>query len=325
MHGELVPCFEKPERIEMIRGAILEAEFGPIVEPDAQTLDTAREVHDPAYVDFLARAWALWQEAGGSGTALANVFPAGRLRSDVVPETVHGLLALYSFDAGAGIVEGTWPAIKVSQDVALTAADLISSGDRSAFALCRPPGHHAGGATMGGYCYLNNAAIAAQRLLEREAERVTVMDIDYHHGNGTQEIFYQRGDVQVINIHCDPRHAFPYFLGNADERGEGAGEGANLNLPLLPGADFNAWSQALETACVAVSDDSPDALVVSLGVDTWRGDPISSFKLETDDYPRIGERLADLDLPTLVVMEGGYAVEEIGVNVVGFLDGLSST
>lgn len=323
MHGELVLCFEKPERIEIVREAIAEADLGAILPPDEHSIEVAHRVHDPAYVDFLIHAWDLWREAGGEGCVLPNVFPAGVLRRDTPPESIHGLLGLYSFDAGASFVEGTWEAIKASQDVALTAADLVASGEPTAFALCRPPGHHAGRSTMGGYCYLNNAAIAAQRLLDRGADRVSVLDIDYHHGNGTQEIFYRRGDVQVVNIHCDPRHAFPYFLGHADERGQGAGEGANLNLPLAPGADFAVWGEALDTACEAIGDHAPDVLVVSLGVDTWRGDPISSFQLDTEDYPRIGERIARLDLPTLVVMEGGYAVDEIGVNVVELLAALT--
>lgn len=322
MHGQLIPCFERPERVEIIREAIARTDLGSILSPEEHSLESARRVHDSNYVDFLPTVWTLWREAGGEGCAMPNVFPVGELRRDASLETVHGLLGLYSFDAGASFVEGTWQAIKVSQDVALTAADLLASGERAAFALCRPPGHHAGRSTMGGYCYLNNAAIAAQRLLDEGAERVTVLDIDYHHGNGTQEIFYRRGDVQAINIHCDPRHAFPYFLGHADERGEGDGEGANLNLPLPPGTGSVAWMAALETACGAIIDHAPDSLVVSLGVDTWRGDPISSFQLDVDDYPDIGARIAELDLPTLVVMEGGYAVAEIGVNVVGFLAGL---
>jgi acetoin utilization deacetylase AcuC-like enzyme len=223
-------------------------------------------------------------------------------------------------DAGATFVEGTWEAVRASQDVALTAAEVVACG-ASVFALCRPPGHHAGPRFAGGYCYLNNAAIGAERLREAGAARVSVLDIDYHHGNGTQAIFYARGDVQVVNIHADPMTEYPYFLGHADERGAGDGEGCNLNLPLPPGTGFAAWGAALEIGCAAIADFRPDALVVSLGVDTFRGDPISRFRLETSDYRAVGRRIRALGLPTLFVMEGGYAVEAIGVNAVGVLEG----
>ena len=179
----------------------------------------------------------------------------------------------------------------------------------------------AGSAFMGGYCYINNAAVAAQRLRDRGAARVSILDIDYHHGNGTQEIFYRRGDVQVVNLHADPMVEYPYFLGHADERGEGAGEGFNHNFPLPAGTAWAAWGAALDTACDLVAGYGPDALVVSLGVDTFERDPISRFRLKSEDYPRAGRRIAGLGLPTLFVMEGGYAVEEIGINAVGVLSG----
>ncbi|TIX36460.1 MAG: histone deacetylase family protein, partial [Mesorhizobium sp.] len=175
-------------------------------------------------------------------------------------------------------------------------------GEPSAFALCRPPGHHAGAAFMGGYCFINNAAVAAQWFRDHGAARVSILDVDYHHGNGTQEIFYRRGDVQVLNLHGDPMTEYPFFLGHADERGEGDGEGFNDNYPMPFGTGWEVWN-------------------ASLGVDTFEKDPISQFKLKTGDYPRIGRRVARLGLPTLFVMEGGYAVEEIGINAVGVLTG----
>ncbi len=318
--GELITCFEVPKRAEIILKAVTEGGLGPVLDPTLQSLETARSVHSADYVDALSRIWPLWQAEGRQGTAIPAVFPVGSA-NQVAPQTAGGLLGFYSFDAGATLVEGTWQAIKASQDVALTAADLIAIGERVAFALCRPPGHHAGAATMGGYCYLNNAAIAAQRLLEKGAERITILDIDYHHGNGTQEIFYDRGDIQVISIHADPRFAYPYFYGHADERGRGAGQGTNLNLPLPLGTDFPAWGAALEAASTTIGEFDPAALVVSLGVDTFEGDPISQFRLQTESYPGIGVRIRQLDLPTLFVMEGGYAVEEIGANVTGVLSG----
>ncbi|EQL41595.1 acetylpolyamine aminohydrolase [Pseudomonas aeruginosa VRFPA03] len=189
------------------------------------------------------------------------------------------------------------------------------------FALCRPPGHHAGGDFMGGYCFLNNAAIATQAFLDQGARRVAILDVDYHHGNGTQDIFYRRDDVLFASIHGDPRVEYPYFLGYADERGEGAGEGCNHNYPLAHGSGWDLWSAALDDACVRIAGYAPDALVISLGVDTYKEDPISQFKLDSPDYLRMGERIARLGLPTLFIMEGGYAVEAIGINAVNVLQG----
>jgi acetoin utilization deacetylase AcuC-like enzyme len=321
MSGEILPAFELPRRAEIVRDRVKAVGLGEIIAPDEHGLETARRVHAPDYVDFLPRVWPMWTAEGRGGTAIPFVWPAPGLRSDVPPAHIDGLLGYYSMDAGATFVAGTWDAVKSSHDVGLTAAGLISAGAAGAFALCRPPGHHAGRRAMGGYCFLNNAAIAAERLREAGAARVTVLDVDYHHGNGTQDVFYGRADVQVVNIHADPIVEYPYFLGHADERGIGAGEGFNLNLPLPHGTDFAAWAAALDVACEAVAAFGPDALVVSLGVDTYHGDPISEFRLDTPDYPRIGARIARLRRPTLFVMEGGYAVEAIGVNAVGVLTG----
>ena len=174
---------------------------------------------------------------------------------------------------------------------------------------------------MGGYCYINNAAVVAQWFRDQGAARVSILDVDYHHGNGTQEIFYSRSDVQVLNLHGDPMVEYPYFLGHADERGEGAGIGFNRNYPMPFGTDWGGWSASLDDACGHLAAFEPNVVVVSLGVDTFEKDPISQFKLTTDDFPKIGRRIAALNLPTLFVMEGGYAVEEIGVNAVGVLEG----
>jgi acetoin utilization deacetylase AcuC-like enzyme len=318
MPGEIVPAFESPRRAEMILARVREVGL-EVVAPQPHGLDTAKRVHAADYVEFLARAWPMWA-AGRGGTAMPFVWPVPGLRADVPPADIDGLLGFYAMDGGATFVEGTWEAVKASHDVALTAAAMVAAG-AAAFALCRPPGHHAGPRFAGGYCYLNNAAIAAEWLRGHGAARVSVLDIDYHHGNGTQAIFYGRGDVQVVSIHADPMVEYPYFLGHADERGIGDGEGLNLNLPLAHGTDFGAWGAALEIGCAAVADFRPEALVVSLGVDTWRGDPISRFRLESADYPVIGARIRALGLPTLFVMEGGYAVEAIGVNAVGVLEG----
>ncbi len=324
MPGEIVPAFELPRRAEIVRARVVEVGLGAVLAPVEHDLAAARRVHAPDYLAFLPRAWPLWQAAGRGGTAMPFVWPVPGLRADVPPDDIDGLLGFYAMDAGATFVAGTWEAVKASHDVALTAAGLVRGGARAAFALCRPPGHHAGPRFAGGYCFVNNAAVAAEWLRGAGAARVSVLDVDYHHGNGTQAIFYARGDVQVVSIHADPRVEYPYFLGHADERGEGPGEGCNLNLPLPHGTDFRRWSAALDTACAAVADFAPEALVVSLGVDTFRGDPISRFGLDTGDYPVIGARIAALGLPTVFVLEGGYAVEAIGVNVVGVLTGFEA-
>ena len=321
MAAVILPAYELPARAEIIRARVAEVGLGPIREPDSFSLDAARRVHRPDYVDFLSRAHDMWLARGRTGTAMPFVWPVPGLRRDRPPEDIEGLLGYYAFDGGATFVAGTWDAVRASHDTALTAAALVRGGERAAFALCRPPGHHAGSAFAGGYCFLNNAAIAAEWLRAAGAARVSILDIDYHHGNGTQEIFYARGDVQVVNIHADPRVEYPYFLGHADERGTGDGEGATLNLPLPHGTDFAGWSAALETASEAVAAFDPEILVVSLGVDTFHGDPISEFRLDTPDYPVIGARLRALGLPTVFVMEGGYAVEAIGRNAVGVLEG----
>ena len=188
--------------------------------------------------------------------------------------------------------------------------------------MARPPGHHAAADSFAGYCYLNNAAIAAQAWTDRGA-RVAIVDVDYHHGNGTQQIFYERDDVLFVSIHADPVREYPYFAGYADERGAGAGAGFNLNLPLEAGVTNARYLAILDQALAAIADFAPRFLVLSAGFDTFGGDPIGDFALTADAYPLIGERIAMLDLPTLVVQEGGYAVAALGENAVGLLRGLT--
>lgn len=319
--GAIVPGFEKPSRAEIIKARIENQKLGDILAPEVHDLTAAKRVHTADYIDFLPTVWPQWEAAGKSGSAIPFAWPTRGLRGDVRPRNIEALLGFYSFDGGASFVKGTWDAIKSSYDVALTAAHLVKAGERSAFALCRPPGHHAGAAFMGGYCFINNAAVAAQWFRDQGAKRVAVLDVDYHHGNGTQEIFYDRPDIQVINLHGDPMTEYPFFLGHADERGSGAGEGFNLNYPMPFGSSWEKWGEALEDACQKLAAYAPDVVVVSLGVDTFERDPISQFKLTSADYPKIGARIAKLGLPTLFVMEGGYAVDEIGINAVGVLTG----
>ncbi len=319
--GAIVPAYELPSRAEFIRARIDEVGLGPVLAPVSHTLDAAKRVHRADFIDFLPRAYPLWKASGRDGTAIPFTWPTRGLRGDRAPESIEALLGYYSFDAGATFVEGTWDAIQSSYEVALTAAGLVEGGERAAFALCRPPGHHAGSFFMGGYCFINNAAVAAQWFRDNGAGKVAILDVDYHHGNGTQEIFYERDDVLVVNLHGDPASEYPFFLGYADEAGAGKGTGFNVNFPMPAGTGFDVWGAALEEGCRKIAAYKPDVLLVSLGVDTFEKDPISAFKLKTENYPLIGARIARLGLPTLFVMEGGYAVAEIAINAVGVLTG----
>lgn len=318
--GMMKPAVEKPSRAETVLERVKAVGLGPVIDLTEHGLEPVLKVHDRAYVDFLARAWDLWTAEGRDYEALPLVWAVRGLRQ-VEPEHIDGKLSYFSFDAGTPITAGTWQAAGAGADVALTGADLLRDGERTAFALCRPPGHHAAADFYGGYCFLNNAAIAAQSFIDAGAGRVAVLDVDYHHGNGTQAIFYDRPDVFFASIHGHPKQEFPFFLGYEDETGQGPGEGCNANYPLPWGSGFDAWKAALEDACRKTADYGPEVVVVSLGVDTFEGDPISRFKLKSDDYLVIGETLAALGRPTLFIMEGGYAVAEIGVNAVNVLQG----
>lgn len=319
--GAISASFEKPERAETVLARVKAAGLGEIIAPRAYDRSEYAGAHSERYVEFLANAWSEWTATGRSCQALPLVWPIRGLPSTELPQFIDGKLGFFAMDAGAPIGAGTWEAVCSSANSALTAVDRLSDGTRSAFALCRPPGHHAGREYMGGYCYLNNAAIAAQRCLEQGAKRVAVLDIDFHHGNGTQDIFYQRSDVLFVSIHGDPAVCYPYFSGHADERGIGQGEGFNLNLPLPKGSAMPAFEAALFDASATIARYRADALIVSLGVDTFEGDPISHFRLRTPDYLRIGEMIEGLGVPTLFVMEGGYLVDEMGVNAVNVLLG----
>jgi acetoin utilization deacetylase AcuC-like enzyme len=319
--GHFVPCFEKPERADLVLARVRAVGLGEVQPPQAFGLGPVKHVHRADFVDFLANAWPMWTALGRTHDALPLIWPVPSLRHDRRPEHIDGLLGYYALDAGVPITAGTWTAVQDAADVALTGAARLQQGDHAAFALCRPPGHHAAAAAMGGYCYLNNAAIAVQWLRDQGAARVAVLDIDYHHGNGTQQIFYDRSDVFFASLHGDPRVEYPYFLGYADETGTGDGAGCNLNLPLPHGTAWPAYAAALDVACRAIERFGADVLVVSLGVDTFELDPISRFKLTSDDYLRLGARIAALGRPTLFVFEGGYAVDAVGVNAVNVLQG----
>ncbi len=319
--GKLVPPFENPSRAELVLKQVREAELGPVLPPTAFGLEPILRVHDPGFVAFLQTAWDEWVSAHGDYDALPLNWATRTMRHDRIPEAIDGKLGYYSFDAGTAITAGTWRAATASANVALTGQALLSQGERAVFSLCRPPGHHAAHDFYGGYCFLNNAAIAAQALRDAGAERVAILDVDYHHGNGTQTIFYDRPDLLVVSVHGHPSQEYPYFLGYEDETGSGPGEGYNHNYPLPWGTSWEGYTEALSAAIQQIQTYQPDALVISLGVDTFERDPISKFRLKTADYPRIGEAIARVGRPTLFVLEGGYAVDEIGVNAVNLLLG----
>jgi acetoin utilization deacetylase AcuC-like enzyme len=323
--GELVRPFECPERAEIVLERVRRVALGEVIAPTEHGLEPVLRVHDASFVEFLSGAFQAWQAAGHRGEAIPDCWPARRMAATRVPTSVQGRLGYYAMAGETSISAGTFEAARASANVALSAADLLAGGGagaaRAVFALCRPPGHHAARDLYGGYCFLNNAAIAAQALVDKGAARVAILDVDFHHGNGTQDIFYERADVLYLSLHGDPAEAFPYFLGYADERGAGAGEGFNLNLPLPRGASFAQWREALEIALARIRGFAPEALVVSLGVDTFAGDPISFFKLGSDDFTAYGRLLGALRLPTLFVFEGGYAVAEVGINAVNVLQG----
>ncbi|QTN30147.1 histone deacetylase family protein [Rhodoferax sp. AJA081-3] len=321
--GALVPCFEVPARADHVLAELQRRGLGT-VEPPHPFDDAALEtIHSPRYLRFLATAWDQWMAldpANADKDILPSVWPTRTFRTDVEPDNFAAKVGLYSYDAGSPFTAGTWVAARAGAHCALSAAERLVRGDRAAFALSRPPGHHAGADFFGGYCFLNNAALAAQHLRNAGMAKVAVLDIDYHHGNGTQAIFYDRPDVFFASIHGDPHTEYPFYLGHADETGVGAGQGANLNIPLPRGTGFARWSAALEHSLQAIQRFGADALVVSLGMDTFEGDPISGFTLQSADYLAVGQQLAAAGLPTVLVFEGGYAVAEVGVNAVNVLE-----
>ncbi len=314
-NGGFTTYAEMPARVDAILAAL-----GPVETPADRGEAAILAVHSPAYVAFLKNAARLWREAGRAGDAIPYAFPIrGRRPLDLT--RIDALIGAHSFDATTPITPDSWAASYGSAQSALAATQAVLDGDRAAFALCRPPGHHAGADYCGGYCHLNTAAIAAQAARDAGVARVAILDIDYHHGNGTQDIFYDRGDVFYASVHADPKTDYPFFWGHADETGEGDGLGATLNLPLPHGTTIDAFRTAQTTALDAIAAFDPGLLVVSFGADTWEGDPISHFALTTPDYAVLAGDIAARGWPTAIVMEGGYAVEALGHNVDSFLRG----
>jgi acetoin utilization deacetylase AcuC-like enzyme len=307
---------EKAERAEIILKAL--GEHRPARD---HGIEPILRVHCPDYVTFLRAAHSDWLAAGRSGDAIGYTWPVVG-RRPLALDRIDARLGQYSFDAATPITEGTWDAAYWSAQSALSAVEAVTSGEQAAFALCRPPGHHCGRDYLGGYCYLNSAAIAAAEAMAR-GRRVAILDIDYHHGNGTQDIFLESGELLFVSIHADPATDYPFFWGFADERGVGAGKGKTLNLPLPRGTAIEPFMGALETGCAAVAEHGTDLLVLSFGADTYAEDPISFFELRVADYARIGARIAALGIPTAIVMEGGYKIDALGRIVTSLLSGFA--
>jgi acetoin utilization deacetylase AcuC-like enzyme len=316
--GLRVPYYESPERMDRILNALRDLDWSDIHEPSDFGLDPILAVHDKAYVDFLASAWTEW--LGTTAQDKSTLIPAtfALRRTPQVPKSLLGKAGYYIMDLSACIVEGTYRAALVSANCALNAAEAVANGERAAFGLCRPPGHHAGKDYAGGYCFINNAAVAANWLSSRG--KVALLDIDYHCGNGTQDIFYERDDVFTISIHADPDFEYPHYAGFANETGAGKGLAFHRNFPLPAATEDAAYLQTLEEALDLIRSFDPRYLVISAGMDIYADDPLGTIRVTTDGIGEIGKRIAALGLPSVIVMEGGYNNDVLGTNVVTFLD-----
>ena len=308
---------EVPARAEIILKAIQTAKVGEVVSPMDYGLEPILAVHDPGYIEYLRTAFDTHQELFDTQEpVIPHTFAVSRRARK--PNSFLGLRGYYSFGTGTPILEGTWEAAYWSAQTAITGAQAILDGETSCYALCRPPGHHAAADLYDGSCFLNNAAIAASYLLQH-AQRVAILDIDYHHGNGTQEIFYTNPAVVFCSIHGHPDHDYPYFWGMEDETGEGAGMGTNHNFPLPRGAEDQTYLNALDKALQIIRNFQPEVLVVSTGFDLMKDDPIGGFNISFEGLARISSEIARLNLPTLIVQEGGYLMEQLGGHAVTFL------
>ncbi len=319
--GAIAPCPEVPERAERFLAAVTRAGHS-LSGPEPQGLAPLAAVHAPDYLAFLQDGYAAWSALPHTAAEiLPNVHPGRHMNSR--PSHIVGQAGWYMADTACPIAAGTWDAASASADVALTAADLLLDGADHAYALCRPPGHHAFSDMAGGFCFLNNVAIAARRL-QRRFPRLVILDIDVHHGNGTQQIFYRSPDVFFVSLHGDPDGFYPFFAGHAHERGADAGDGYTLNLPLPAGTGDEAYLASLDTALAAIGRFGPDALLVSLGLDAQENDPLGILSITTDGFERIARKIATLAVPTLLVQEGGYLCEELADNLARFLSGYSA-
>ncbi|NRG18178.1 histone deacetylase family protein [Rhizobiales bacterium] len=317
-NGTVEPNPEQPERIKVLtRGA---GEAGcEFVSPEDHGAGPIAAIHSPEYLVFLETIHTRWKRIeGASDEVIPNIHPDRRSAS--YPRSAVGQAGFHQADTACPIAEGTWEAAYWSAQTALTGVDLVLDGERAVYALSRPPGHHAFGDLAGGFCFLNNSAIAAEHF-NRVGKRAAILDVDVHHGNGTQGIFYERDDVLTVSIHADPVRFYPFFWGHAHERGEGRGRGYNLNLPLARGTGDQDYLKTLDTALARIRAFGADVLVVALGLDAYEKDPLKGLAVTTPGFAKIAEAIAEAGLSTLLVQEGGYLSKELGQNLTSFLKG----
>lgn len=340
-HMDKMPCFYAPDtaahdpKFWMLRGvpmanketaeradrllAGLQQVGLTVTTPPVADHAPLRQVHTARYLEFLRTAWAEWQKAPGAGPeVVANLHP--QKATQTYPSGLTGRAGWHMADTGCPLGRETWTAALRAVDTALAATGAVLAGAGAAYALCRPPGHHADADSAAGHCFLNNSAIAAEALRARH-DRVAILDIDVHHGNGTQEIFYDRGDVLTVSVHGDPDAFYPFYLGHAHERGRAAGLGANLNLPLPIGSDEEAWLAAIDDALSRIAEFAPGALVLALGLDAHENDPFRGLRVTTPGFARAAARIRAAGLPTVIVQEGGYLSEDLSHNIASFMTG----
>lgn len=321
--GKRLPYYENPDRMDRILAALRKTDWAKLHEPEDFRLDPILAVHDQDYIHFLASCWDEWlasdPEVSSTPEAYAFLPATFALRRNSRPtSSIRGRGGYYIMDLSASIVAGTYQAALTSANIALSAAHSSFLLHHSSFALCRPPGHHAGKDYAAGYCFINNASVAANWLSQKG--KTAILDVDYHAGNGTQDIFYERNDVLTVSIHGDPDFEYPHFIGFADETGAGAGLGFHRNFPLPKGADDAVYLAALDEALNTIRNFAPEYLVLSFGADIFDGDPLGTFRVTRNGFREIGARIAGLKLPTAIIMEGGYANEALGDNTITLLE-----
>ncbi|WP_366658466.1 histone deacetylase family protein [Fodinicurvata sp. EGI_FJ10296] len=323
--GAPQPSPEKPERADAMLSGAVNAGLTPVVPPDAG-LGPIAAVHTPEYITFLSTIYERWQRIdGASAEVVPNIHPDRR--DGAYPKSAVGQAGYHMADTACPISADSWPAIRRSADAAVAAAQAVlaeteSNAAPKAYALCRPPGHHAFADMAGGFCFVNNSAVAAGVLRSRY-DRVAILDVDLHHGNGTQGVFYARPDVLTVSIHADPVRFYPFFWGHADERGSGAGLGYNYNLPIPRGTADADYMPTLDAALARIAAFAPGALVVALGLDSRADDPFGGLSLTPDGYGAVGRAIAQLGLPTTIVQEGGYLSDDLGPTLTSFLQGIA--
>jgi acetoin utilization deacetylase AcuC-like enzyme len=319
--GAEQPNPEVPERAERLLDAAVR--FGlERAAPDDYGIDVLSTVHSERYLAFLQNIFRRWQYiSGASAAVIPNIHPDGR--GGGYPASAVGQAGFHIYDGSCPIVAETWDCARCSANSAIHAAHEVLGGANASYALCRPPGHHAGHDLAGGFCYLNNSALAAS-ILQRRYKRIAILDIDVHHGNGTQDIFFARSDVLTVSLHADPVRFYPFFWGYADEHGVADGEGFNLNVPLERGLGDDDYLAALDGALERIVAYDPGAVVIALGLDAHESDPFQGLCITTEGFRRIAAAIASLRLPLVLVQEGGYLSEALGANLRAFLQGLTS-